>query len=261
MDASLPLLKVHRYGDVDRPVLLIIHGLFGMGINWHSIAQRCAERYQVVVPDLRNHGKSFHHPFMDIPTMAGDMVALLNSLGIAQADVMGHSLGAKVALELAMSHPAMVQKLVLVDMTHAPVSPRHHELFEAMRGLQPQRFSKRSELDTALAHGVPNQKIRLFLLKNIHRNADGHFDWMLNLAALEHNYPNLGAAVALSAQPQREALLVRGAKSTYVTDAAVEQLKGFLPKLQTISYPDAGHWVHAEVGERFVEDVLRFLGS
>lgn len=139
----MPILNHHRYAatkfdialDNTVPPLLILHGLFGEANNWHSLANVFADNRPVVTVDLRNHGKSFHADDMSYPTMAADVVALMDSLNITQAWVLGHSMGGKVATQLAFDWPARVGGLIVADIAPVAYSPRHNNVFAGLQAV------------------------------------------------------------------------------------------------------------------------------
>ena len=161
--------------------LLILHGLFGSGKNWHSQARRFAEFFDVYCVDLRNHGQSFHADEMNYPAMADDVVRLLDHLGIDSCRMLGHSMGGKVAMTIAIQHPALISRLVVADI--APVSYRHHydDLIDPILALQLDRYRSRAEVDHALRAYIPEDTLRAFLLQNLERDG-AEWRWRACLA-------------------------------------------------------------------------------
>ncbi len=250
-------LAKREYG-VKEP-LVIVHGLFGSGENWQSVAQSLAADFRVIVPDLRNHGDSPHAPYMDFETMAADLRALFDTLGIQSAHLMGHSLGVKVLLRFAMQWPDYAAKLVMVDMTAGKSKPRHAGVLDALLSIPSGVYRKRSAVDAALSDAIPNAHIRAFLLKGMQRNDDGALYWKTNIEGLAENYRNLGAEVELATQPNREALLAYGGRSDYVNEEDVGKLRSSFPRLKIKRFPHAGHWLHVDAGNAFVEEARAFL--
>ncbi|WP_162232556.1 alpha/beta fold hydrolase, partial [Methylogaea oryzae] len=162
--------------------MLIIHGLLGSGRNWQSVAQSLAEHHQVAVPDLRNHGASPHADAMDYPAMARDVEALLDRLQWPRAHVIGHSMGGKVAMYLAMSRPERVASLLVADIAPSHYPDRHSPYLDAMETLPLATLRNRAQADTHLAASIPQAAVRLFLLQNLVAD-NGGYRWRANLAA------------------------------------------------------------------------------
>jgi len=251
-------LYFREYGQSGEP-LVILHGLFGASDNWHSLATRFAEQFHVCVPDLRNHGQSSHSDEMDYPLMAGDVAELLAGQGLATAHILGHSMGGKVAMQLALMQPDLVQKLVVADMSPRGYTPLHNEIIAALAALDVSSYASRTEIEEVLAGPIPSLNLRRFLLKNLTRNAEGKFAWKINVTGLAENYPNLRASVGGTpfAGPT---LFIRGAKSEYIRAVGEPSIPEFFPGAEIKTIENAGHWVHADAPEEFVRLVREFLG-
>jgi len=240
--------------------LVILHGLFGDGDNWHGVATRLADRFRVLVPDLRNHGRSPHSAEMSYPAMAGDVAELLAAQGLTAADVLGHSLGGKVAMQLALTRPGLVRKLVVVDMSPREYPPLHLEILAALQALDVGSFTSRPEIEAVLAGAVPSQRLRRFLLKNLARNAGGTFEWRMNVTALADSYPHLLAAVTGPQPYAGPALFIRGGRSEYVQPADEPLILELFPRAEFRTIANAGHWVHTDAPEEFLRLTREFLG-
>lgn len=239
--------------------LLIIHGMLGSGDNWAVIAQELSDTYHVLTPDMRNHGDSPRAEYMDFSVMAGDVADLAEQLKLGPSHVIGHSMGAKIALQLAVDHPSLVRRLVLVDASAREYGPRHVQLLQTMLGLRLERFSKRSDLDRKLSENIGNPLVRAFLLKGTYRREDGTLAWRTNIPAIAENYRNLGAEVALPSGSDKEILVLRGERSDYVSDEDIANLRRSFPRLHAHTIADAGHWVHFDAREEFLRLVREFL--
>jgi pimeloyl-ACP methyl ester carboxylesterase len=240
--------------------LVILHGLFGDGDNWHGVATRLADRFRVLVPDLRNHGRSPHSAEMSYPAMAGDVAELLAAQGLTAADVLGHSLGGKVAMQLALTRPGLVQKLIVADMAPRAYPPLHLEILAALQALDVGSFTSRPEIEAVLAGAVPSQRLRRFLLKNLARNAGGTFEWRMNVTALADSYPHLLAAVTGPQPYAGPALFIRGGRSEYVQPADEPLILELFPRAEFRTIANAGHWVHTDAPEEFLRLTREFLG-
>jgi pimeloyl-ACP methyl ester carboxylesterase len=239
--------------------LVLLHGLFGSADNWQPIARRLAEKFQVFAVDHRNHGQSPHSAEMNYPLMAGDVEKFMAARGIESASVIGHSMGGKTAMQLALQFPSRVAKLVVADMAPRAYAPAHDKIFAALLALDLPSFQTRQQIEDALAPEIPNLVLRRFLLKNLGRNADGKFFWKINLSGLAQNYLKLGEPVAVSAPFTKPALFLRGGKSKYLKPEDEPLIRELFPLAQIQTIAGAGHWVHADQPEEFLRRLLDFL--
>jgi len=250
-------LHFKEYG-AGRPVILL-HGLFGSADNWHFVAVRLAEAFRVLALDHRNHGQSPHSAEMDYPVMAADVNRFFAVRGLDSAAVIGHSMGGKTAMQLALHFPARVQKLVVADMAPRAYAAAHDKIFAALLALELPKFLHRAQIEEALAPEIPNPVLRRFLLKNLGRNPAGGFFWKINLRDIAQNYWRLREPVAGDAPFPRPALFIRGGKSKYVQPEDEPQIREWFPAAQIQAIPAAGHWIHADQPDEFLRLVLEFL--
>ncbi|MDH3712954.1 MAG: alpha/beta fold hydrolase [Gammaproteobacteria bacterium] len=251
-------LNFRRYGDTG-PAVLMLHGLFGSAKNWHSQATSLAGDFSVYAVDLRNHGASPHCDQIDYPSMAADVLALIDAQGIEQANILGHSMGGKVAMQIALQAAPRVQKLIVVDIAPKHYPGHHDGVLEAMQAVDFDAHRTRQDLDRALSGSIPDPSIRQFILTNLVRDADtGTFTWQLNLRAIVANYARL--ATAPQGQPfQRPALFIKGADSNYIQAADRETIEMLFPQARAKVIANAGHWPHAEKPRVFAKLVGDFL--
>ena len=153
--------------------LIILHGLFGSSDNWQPVAKKLGEQFQVFTPDLRNHDRSPHSEEFSYPLMAEDLREFMEQRALVRTHMLGHSMGGKAAMEFALRHPALVAKLIVVDMAPKAYPPVHVPLFEAMLALDLASFRERGEINAALTPKISNTQVRQFLLKNIGRDNSG----------------------------------------------------------------------------------------
>lgn len=252
-------LNVQSYGQ-GFP-LIILHGLFGSLDNWTTVSRLLSEDRLVLAVDQRNHGRSPHSPEMTYPAMAEDVAELMDASGFAAADVLGHSMGGKTAMELALRFPSKVRRLAVVDITPRAYESRHSAILEAMLSLHPHRFASRIEAEKALAPAIPDRPVRQFLLKNLTRNAAGRLQWRLGLNEIAANYPKVNAALAGSRVFAGPVQFIRGDRSDYVRDEDSALCRGFFPAATFRTVPGAGHWVHADATREFVHLVRQFLAE
>jgi pimeloyl-ACP methyl ester carboxylesterase len=240
--------------------LVVLHGLFGSGRNWASVARRLAARRRVLVPDLRNHGDSPWSDAMGYEDMATDVFAFIRARGLGRAALLGHSMGGKTAMLTALEHGDAVERLIVVDI--APVTyPVHWAAeIEEMRALDLEVIARRADADRLLSARIPDGALRAFLLQNLVFEA-GKAHWRLNLPAIERAMPRLGGfpARAAAAPFAGPALFIAGDRSDYVRAAHETAILSYFPSATISRIEGAGHWVHAEQPEAFVRAVERFL--
>lgn len=253
-------LAATEYGE-GKPVA-ILHGLFGSARNWASIAQRLAARHRVVAFDLRNHGASPWADAMDYPAMAEDVRAAMAGRGHQRFALIGHSMGGKVAMTLALTVPASVERLVVVDIapTAAPAPFLGH--IRAMRALDLATVMRRRDADDLLAAAIPDTATRAFLLQSL-TVGDGAARWRLNLAALEAALPIISGFPGFPSGTRYDgpALFIAGKKSDLLPPDAERAIHGFFPHAAIEPIADAGHWVHAEQPAAFLTLVEQFFAA
>ena len=235
------------------PPVVILHGLLGSSGNWRSISRHLAEQHRVFALDLRNHGESPHVNTMSYAAMAEDVREFLDTHDIGAATVIGHSMGGKTAMRLALQTPQRVERLVVVDI--APTVSHHDHLpwLRAMASLDLGRVTRRADAEAMLQAAVPDAAMRGFLLQNLTGTA-GSFAWRINLQAIENSLPAL-LDFPLDTGAQRfagPALFVRGAQSDYVLPQDETVIRALFPHSEIVTIEGAGHWVHAEQPARFL---------
>ncbi|WP_298678976.1 alpha/beta fold hydrolase [uncultured Lentibacter sp.] len=236
-----------------RPPLLIAHGLFGSGRNWGVIAKRLSDSQQVVAVDMRNHGSSLWSPDHSYEALADDLAEVITSLG-GRANVLGHSMGGKAAMMLALRHPDLVARLTVADIAPVAYSHSQQRNIDAMRALDLTTLDGRAAAQAALLPALKDPALAAFFTQSLDVKARA---WRLNLDALEANMPKiLGFPDVAGAAFDRPALFLSGATSDYVTPAYRPQIKALFRAAQFAKIPKAGHWLHAERPRAF-EAALR----
>ncbi len=252
-------LHYATYGRYGYP-LIILHGLFGSLENWQTLSRAFASCYRVYALDARNHGASPHSPEMNYNLMADDLEEFMAAQGISSAYLLGHSMGGKAAMQFAFKHPEKVDKLVIVDIAPHAYPPQHTTIFRALFSVNPWQFTRRKDIDTALAQKLPDVALRQFLEKNLTRDASGTFKWKLDLDSIYRNYDALGQGLDGPRRFEKPALFIRGERSGYITKQDTEQIRLLFPYSRIVTLPGVGHWVHVEARRRFARVVLTFLG-
>lgn len=249
------------FGSGEGLPVLLVHGLFGQGRNLGALARRLAERRRVVTVDMRNHGDSFHDPDHGYPAMAGDLADVIEDLG-GPVDLVGHSMGGKASMVLALTRPDLVRKLAIMDI--APVAYGHSQngLIDAMESLDLSAIDRRSTADVALAERIEEPGIRAFLLQSLDLKADPKA-WRLNLTALRDQMDRLvgwpdGLPKASFDGPVLE---IAGERSDYVTAEGQAALREYFPQARVVRVKGAGHWLHADAPEAVAQILVSYLGE
>jgi esterase len=229
------------------PPLVVLHGLFGSSGNWRGIARELASSHSVFSVDLRNHGASPWADSMDYLEMADDVLQLVETLGLDRPTVMGHSMGGKTAMALALSHPQAIGGIAVIDIAPESYTDQFSSYVSAMRSLDVAGAASRREIHQALADSLNAEAPVDFLMQNLRRQND-RFDWRLNLLATGLCMRELcGFPEALrDARYDGPALFIHGAESGYVRPSSLAGIRALFPRAGTERVADAGHWVHAD---------------
>ncbi|MFN3936582.1 MAG: alpha/beta fold hydrolase [Gemmobacter sp.] len=256
---AIPLATTLIGADRPGPPLLIAHGLFGSARNWGAIARRLAEARPVLTVDMRNHGQSAWTDTHGYPEMAADLAAAIEAQGGA-VDVLGHSMGGKAAMALALSRPDLVRRLVVADI--APVAYGHSQSrhIAAMRALDLSGLTARHEADRRLAGTVDDPGLRAFFLQSLDLKSDPP-RWRLNLDTLEAEMPRIVGWDDLPGRFEAPALFLSGSLSDYVRPEHRPGILAQFPAARFARIPGAGHWLHAERPREFAGAVAAFLDA
>ncbi len=251
------MLNYVDYAGPGAVPLVIAHGLFGSARNWNVIAKRLSAGRRVVAVDMRNHGGSFWDDDHSYAALAADLAEVIVALG-GQTVVLGHSMGGKAAMVLAVRRPELVAGLVVADI--APVAYSHTQMpmIDAMRAVDLSRITRRAEADAQLAAYIPEAPLRAFLLQSLDLT-DGAARWRLNLDALASGMDATIGFPTLTGQYAGPALFVTGGASDYVQPSHHAPISGLFPAATFHSIPNAGHWVHAEAPGAFLATLEDWL--
>lgn len=241
------------------PPLLIVHGLFGSARNWNAIARHLSARQQVLAVDMRNHGESGWAAPHDYLAMAADLADVIAAHG-GRAEVLGHSMGGKAAMTLALSHPGLVARLIVADV--APVPYTHTQLgpLHAMQRLDLSGLTSRAEADRRLAREIEEPAMRAFLLQSLDLRADPP-RWRLNLAQLEADMATILDFPAFTTPYDGPTLFLHGALSSYVQPEMEPTIRRLFPQVRFETLEGAGHWLHADKPREFERAVSGFLAE
>lgn len=261
MTVDMRALSLHyrELGSAQAPPLLLLHGLFGVSNNWMGVAKLLHNDFRLILPDLRNHGRSPHHPQMDYPSMAGDLLALLDRLQLDSVSLLGHSMGGKVAMWTALLEPERVERLVVADIAPVRYPSRFDGIFQGLQELPLAELSGRESADRRLAGRVPERAVRQYLLQNLVNGAQG-WDWRFNLPVLSRSREVLGEfPVSEGRSFAGEVLFLYGERSDYVRPEYRRAIEQLFPHARQRMLPAAGHWLYAEQPEAFSRAVRTFL--
>ncbi|ROU03585.1 alpha/beta fold hydrolase [Histidinibacterium lentulum] len=239
-------LRVDTYGEGQPRRLLLVHGLFGQARNFGSLARRLADRFEVTVPDLRNHGRSPWTESHGYPDLAADLEPL------AGGAVLGHSMGGKAAMWLALTRPEAVERLIVADMAPVDYGGTTHPMLEAMAALdpaQPSRAAAREKLEAP-------EELKDFLLQSLDLGAG---QWLVNLGTLRRDMPKILGWPPIEMRYEGPALFLSGAESDYVRPEHREDITRLFPAARFARIPGAGHFLHAEKPREFEAAVRTFL--
>lgn len=237
--------------------VLLLHGLFGSGDNLGALAKSLMADFRVVQVDLRNHGRSPHCETMSFAAMAADIALLQDTLGIACSHVLGHSLGGRVAMQLALSQPSRVTSLVIADIAPVQYAPHHVNILNALRSLNFDGVANRGEVETQLMSSIPDLGTRQFLLKSLYKDGED-WRWRFNLPVLEASYPSI--TQAQQGKPfTKPTLFIKGGASAYIQPQYEDAMRALFPNFSLKTIADAGHWLHGEKPAEFNALVREFL--
>lgn len=237
--------------------LIILHGLFGSSDNWQTHGKKLAEYFEVYLVDQRNHGKSDWSEEFNYELMAEDLNEFIEEQGLDEVIIIGHSMGGKTAMHFAQMHEEKLNKLVIVDMGIKSYPVHHDEIIEGLKSLDLSKIKSRGEANKSLAKYIENNAIRQFLLKNLYWKEKGQLAWRINIPVLEREINEI-----VKELPKKEVLIdtlfMRGGQSNYILEKDYEAIKKVFPLATFHSIEEAGHWIHAEAPEKFINEVIGY---
>ncbi|WP_343487570.1 alpha/beta fold hydrolase [Allomuricauda sp. d1] len=240
--------------------MIILHGFLGMLDNWKTLGKQYAENgLEVHLVDQRNHGKSFHSKDFDYELLANDVKNYMAFHGLDSAMVLGHSMGGKTAMQFAVSHPEMVDKLLVADIAPKHYPPHHQDIVDALESLDFSKIQSRGEADEKLAEKLADFGIRQFLLKNLYWVEKGTLGFRFNLDVLKDKMEEIGEDIPPSSPFTKPTLFLRGDRSEYIAPSDSELIKKRFPNASIATIENAGHWLHAENPKQFFEKTMDFI--
>ncbi len=251
-------LNYKKLGDSGNH-LIILHGLLGSLDNWHTIAKQLAENHQVYIVDQRNHGRSPHTDEINYGLLANDMIEFCAQQHISKCHIIGHSMGGKVAMVLALTQPELIEKLIVVDIAPTFYDGGHEDILFAMAEAPLKIATKRDEIDLYLQNRIRDFGVRQFILKNLSRDENGQFIWKCNFISLINNYRLLMDFPKIEMAFLGNTYFIKGENSNYINPDNFDACDKYFPKNKLIEIKNAGHWVHADNPLEFTEKLKQIL--
>jgi pimeloyl-ACP methyl ester carboxylesterase len=239
--------------------LIILHGLFGMGDNWKTLANKYAEDFQVHLIDQRNHGRSFHSDEFSYELMAKDLRKYIAFHELKNVNILGHSMGGKTAMLFSTHFQELVNKLIVADISPRYYAPHHQIITKALQAVDFSKIQQRSEVEDVLKVYISDLGIRQFLLKNVNRNEDGTYNFRFNLDAIVRHIEEVGKPLGDNNVYNKPMLFVRGENSDYIALEDEILIKHHFPLAKIETVKNAGHWLHAENPSEFYRLTIEYL--
>ena len=254
-------MKLHYRTMGGGQPIIILHGVFGTSDNWQTFAKQLADRYQIFLPDQRNHGLSPHDDAFDYHVMSEDILEFIEEHKLKNPIILGHSMGGKVAMFFATKYPDQFEKMIVVDIAPRAYPVHHQKILEALGAVRINEIGSRKEAEDQMKPYIADFGIRQFLLKNLKREDNDTFTWKLNLPVIRKNIERIGEAVDDSRAVEKPVLFVGGEKSEYIRKDDHPLIARIFPQSRIVTIPGAGHWIHAEQPALLLGEVVRFLGD
>jgi pimeloyl-ACP methyl ester carboxylesterase len=239
---------------------VILHGFLGMSDNWKTLGNQFAEEgYEVHLVDQRNHGRSFHSDDFSYELMAADVVGYCKEHNLENIILLGHSMGGKTAMEIAVKHSDLVRKLLIADIGPKAYPQHHQDILKALSRLDFSEIKTRGAADKILSEYIPEVGTRLFLLKNLYWKEKGKLALRMNLPVLFEKIAEVGKPLTEGSIYEGDTLFLKGSKSEYIEIMDEILIKKHFPKAKIIEVLNAGHWLHAENPSEFSQFVMNFV--
>lgn len=239
--------------------LIILHGLFGISDNWTTQARALSEFFTVYAVDCRNHGLSPHSSVWNFDAMSLDLLTLMNDEKITKANLIGHSMGGKICMRFAEQHPERILKMIIADIAPRYYEPHHHQVLTALNAIDFEVIKSRKQAEEVLMQYIHDNATRQFILKNIYWKENGMLAFRFNLPVISKNIESVGESMFDYGVCSVPALFIRGEKSDYINQQDIDDIYNKFIHVQIVTIPNAGHWVHAENPEAFLNAVKEFL--
>ena len=240
--------------------LIILHGFLGMSDNWKTLGtQYAAQGFEVHMLDLRNHGRSFHSDEFSYSVMVQDVLQYCQEKNLKKINIIGHSMGGKVAMFFAVRYPEIVEKLIVADIGPKHYPPHHHDILAGLNAVDFTKKPTRDDVDEILKPFIKELSTRQFLMKSLYWIEPGQLAFRFNLKIFNNEVDQIGDALEANDIFEKPTLFLRGAKSGYITDNDFPAIKNQFPNAEIITILNAGHWLHAENPRDFFRETIAFL--
>lgn len=249
--------QIHS-NDTSKPWVVLIHGLFGSLDNLSGLRRLLTEQFQVLSVDLPDHGRSDFTEEFSFKNYAQLISQTITELHINQATLVGHSLGGKVAMKIALSSPSLVKHLAILDIAPVSYSPRHGNVFTGLNAVDLPSLENRKQAEQALSQHIEEAGVRQFLLKSLYNQDDG-WHWRFNLTLLQRDYVRLSAAIESNVPYTGPVLFIKGQLSDYLLSEHKAATLKLFPSSQSKMIKGVGHWLHAEKPNDCFDMVLAFI--
>ncbi len=253
-------VKLHYNLFGEGPPVIILHGLFGSSRNWQSVAKALSDTHQIITVDLRNHGLSAHTASMSYQDMAGDIHALIRQLSLDDVSLVGHSMGGKAAMMLALSSPEMVSKLAVLDIAPVSYEHRYGKIFHVLQNLPLDMIKNRNEAAKILNNQLEDDFLTQFLLQNLIKD-ENSFIWRLNIPSLLNNIDLIGGfpEVGSDARYHQPALFLGGRNSHFIQPEHHPVIQSYFPNADIALIDNAGHMLHIEQPVIVIDKLRKFI--
>lgn len=252
--------------------MVILHGLYGSSDNWAGIAKFLSEKFDVIVPDQRNHGQSPHSNEHSYELMVSDLLGLLNKLNVRKTILIGHSMGGKTAMQFALNYPERISQLIILDISPRSYTGKnetnfnfHRTILHTMDNAPIDRFNSRQDAEKYFDTYISDPATRLFILKNLKRNKDNSFKWGLNVKTIQENLEKMLEGMNDNHESDSvtgfPVLFIKGENSDYITQQDYPLIKKLFPAADFQTIKNAGHWLHAEQPEMLIGLINNFLNN
>src|SRR5690554_2356568 len=250
-------MELHYKQFGEGKAFIVLHGLFGSSDNWQTHGKKLADYFEVFLVDQRNHGESGWSDEFSYDIMADDLHEFIQAKNLKEIILMGHSMGGKTAMRYAQKHPEIIDKLIVVDMGVKEYPISHDGIIEGLKSIDLSVVNTRGGASEQLAKYIGNKSIRQFLLKNLYWKEKGQLAWSINLPIIEEKLEEIVKALP-EKETMVETLFIAGGQSDYVIPEDHNNIRTLFPLASFHTIESAGHWIHAEAPEKFMEKVLAF---
>ena len=239
--------------------LIILHGVFGSSDNWQTIAKRLSENYTIYTLEARNHGQSPHDSAFNLDAMADDLLEFIDDNNIENPILVGHSMGGKTVMTYADKYSEKVKSIVVIDISPKPYSVHHRQIIDALLGIDFSLMKTRQDVDHELSKTIPDLSTRQFLMKSLYWKSETQLAWRFNVKAIDENINEICAGQMNMHPFLKPTLFIRGKKSNYIKDEDWTPIMKLYLNAKLCTVKNAGHWVHADNPDGFLDCLLEFI--